>query len=130
MKHCFYFLLACCIFSGRLVAQNAHHTHLLMLTIHSGTAANHPEIVVTNENGQQSTPLGKQHWLLKESATKLVGFKHKDLLPQNEDSLYQLLKPYFDQGWTLTSTEVLEGRGVGPDPGDDLLTRYFFTRQD
>ena len=130
MKYFLCYLLVFCLISRTSLAQSVRHSHLLILTIHSGDLAFHPEIVVTSEDGQQVTLLRKPHWLLNETATKFSGLKHKDILQENEDSLYQLLKPYFDQGWMLRSTQVISGKGVGTDAGDDLLTRYFFTKQD
>jgi hypothetical protein len=103
-------------------AQNRDKIHFLMLTIHGGSAAFHPRMIVTKEDGtQEITTAAKGSWM-----DKMVNFDRIDnRMAANEDSLFQTLKPNFDAGWQLSGSTILNNNGL-----EDYIARYYFTRKE
>jgi hypothetical protein len=112
--------IAFCL-SATANAQNTKKTHFMMVSIHAGAGAHHPEIIVTKEDGtQQIVKAGKNSWMSGNSFDTRAG-----RMEGNEDSLFQVLKPYFDAGWTLASSSV-----VSIFNADNYILRYYFTKKD
>jgi hypothetical protein len=129
MRHLLPALAMALLISANATAQNANPSaqksdkiHFLMLTIHGGSAAFHPRMIVTKEDGtQEITPAAKGSWM-----DKMVNFERVDnRMAANEDSLFQTLKPYFDAGWQLSGSTILNNNGL-----EDFIARYYFTRKD
>jgi len=94
-----------------------------MLSIHAGRDAHQPEIIVTKEDGtQEITKAHKGGWLW-DSMT--FDNTHNGRIEENEDSLFQILKPYFDAGWQLASSTIIHNLQI-----DDYIARYYFTKKD
>jgi hypothetical protein len=112
--------IAFCL-SGTAHAQNTKKTHFMMVSIHAGAGALHPEIIVTKEDGtQQITRAGKNSWMTRNTFDPKAS-----KMESTEDSLFQALKPYFDAGWTLASSDM-----VSVGTAENYILRYYFTRKD
>jgi hypothetical protein len=119
MKKCILFLSVCC-FSARLPAQQLSRTHYMMISVfESATLIPHAttNVLVTKEDGTQELTVSRK--------IPEYSLKH---LKENEDSVFMLLKPYFDGGWKLVSVTVIplpQGSTIS-----NYLTRYFLCRED
>jgi hypothetical protein len=94
-------------------------THHLLLTIFSGPSGYVPHMIITKEDGTQE---------IRKAENKKSWLYGADLdhgrIALNEDSLMVALKPFFDAGWNLSTSNVttwIQGAYV---------TRYFFTKQE
>lgn len=104
----------------RSAAQKTEKTHNLMISIYENVSLiprSSKTIVITREDGTQEVTV------LREAPDySLKNFKAR------EDSVFNLLKTYFDQGWKLVSCTTI------PLPVSsalsDYITRYFLSRQD
>lgn len=94
-----------------------------MVSIHGGYTAHQPEIIVTKDDGtQEITKATKKNWLWNKQT-----FDQRDgEIEANEDSLFLILKPYFDAGWQLASSTIISNRAGE----DDYIARYYFTKKD
>ena len=103
-------------------AQKTDKIHFLIVSIHAGSAAYHPRLIVTKEDGTQEVAEAvKGSWM-----DKATTFDRNDgRMAANEDSLFQTLKPYFDAGWQLAGSTILNNYGL-----EDYIARYYFTRMD
>jgi hypothetical protein len=102
-------------------AQKTNNTHFMMVSIHGGAGAWHPEIIVTKEDGtQQIIKAGKNSWMTRNTFDPKAS-----KMESTEDSLFQALKPYFDAGWTLASSDM-----VSISTAENYILRYYFTRKD
>ena len=120
------FILALSVFflTFHATAQNVNKTHFMMVSIRAGYNAYQPELIVTKEDGtQEITKAGKKNWM---RASMTFDNIHNGRIEQNEDSLFLVLKPYFDAGWQLASSTIIKN---GNDL-DDYIARYYFTRKD
>ena len=103
-------------------AQSVKKTHFMMVSIHSGLGAYHPEIIITKEDGTQDIfKADKKSWLW----TGITFDRRNGKLEANEDSLFMTLKPYFEAGWQLSTATIVKNTG-----DDDFIARYFFTKKD
>jgi hypothetical protein len=117
-------LLAAIVFStanGSLAQQNGK-IHHLMVSIHFGSNAFHPQIIVTKDDGSQEVTNSDKIGWIRTSRTMDI---RKGKMAANEDSLFFTLKTFYDAGWVLVSSSSLK---IGMD--DDYLSRYFFIKQD
>jgi hypothetical protein len=103
-------------------AQKTDKIHFLMVSIHAGSAAYHPRLIVTKEDGtQEVTEAVKGSWM-----DKATTFDRNDgRMAANEDSLFHTLKPFFDAGWQLAGTTILSNNGL-----EDYMARYYFIRKE
>jgi hypothetical protein len=110
-------LFAACIHS---FGQKSAKTHNLMLSVYEDISLiprSSRTIVTTKEDGTQDVRVtrGRIDYSLNNFKT-------------DEDSVFTLLKQYYDAGWKLVSTSVIPiQRASG---ANDYLTRYFFSRKD
>jgi hypothetical protein len=120
MRH---LLLALAIVSFLTVnVKGQNKVHFMMVSIHAGSSAYQPELIVTKDDGKQEiTKAGKGNWM-RESGTFDV---RKGKIEENEDSLFQLLKPYFNDGWQLTASTIIRNGN-----SDDYIARYYFTKKE
>jgi hypothetical protein len=103
-------------------AQQTKKIHFMMVSIHSGVGAYHPEMIVTKEDGtQEITKADKKSWMWTG-----VTFDTRDgKIAANEDSLFLTLKPYFEAGWQLASSTIIKNNAE-----DDYIARFYFTKKD
>lgn len=113
----FPFLFLTCINS---LAQKPGRTHYLMISVYENISLiprSSKTLVVTKEDGKQEVSI-----LHERPDYSLKNFK------AGEDSIFNLLKPYFDDGWKLMSSNTIEipqSSSVA-----NYLTRYFLSKQD
>jgi hypothetical protein len=123
MKHFLLALSATFVIAVNAKAQTNNKTHFMLVSIHAGVNAHQPEVIVTREDGpQQITKAVRKSWMWEATTFDVRDGK----IEENEDSLFQILKPYFDAGWQLASSTII--RNV--QSADDYIARYYFTRKD
>ena len=122
MKRFLLFLVIAFFAATNAGAQQIKKTHFMMVSIHSGLGAYHPQLIVTKEDGSQEiTKADKKSWMWTGNT-----FDSRDgKMAANEDSLFNTLKPYFEAGWQLASATIIKNNG-----NDDYIARYYFTKKD
>jgi len=122
MKYLLLTLFTALLTATSINAQQQKKVHFMMVSIHSGIAAYHPELIVTKEDGtQEVTKADKKSWLW----TGMTFDTRSGRMEANEDSLFITLKPYFQAGWQLASSTIIKNNG-----SDDYIARYYFTKKD
>jgi hypothetical protein len=123
MRHLLLTLSIAFIISANAEAQNTNKIHFMMVSIHAGSTAHHPELIVTKDSVQDITKAGTNSWMYKG-----ITFDTRDgKIESNEDSLFKTLKPYFDAGWQLAGSTIIKNNNIGID---DYIARYYFTKKD
>jgi hypothetical protein len=117
-------LLALAIVSFLTVNVNGQNKiHFMMVSIHTGSNARQPELIVTKEDGkQQITKAVKNSWMWKATS---FNYTRNGGIEESEDSLFQILKPYFDDGWQLSASTIIRNGNF-----DDYIARYYFTKKE
>ncbi len=82
-----------------------------------GLGGMHEKVIVTKQDGGQE--------VIKEYSLRSMAFASKGINVV-EDSVMQMLKPYFESGWKLASVSSL----TIPQGATGILTRYFLSKQD
>jgi hypothetical protein len=128
MKNCMAVLILALLIFNKTDAQTKKKIHSMMISIHSGHSAHHPEMIITKEDGTQEIIVATRKswmWTAQTFSTKDGGIE------ANEDSLFLTLKPYFENGWKLVSANVTSNIiTTGAVPVEDYIARYFFTKED
>jgi ribosomal protein L3 len=114
-------LLAIGVLSATLVsAQNRKQSSYLLISVYTDAgrlAGVHEKVIVTKQDGSQE--------VIKNHGLGVFAFSSKRI-NEEEDSLMQMLKPYFDDGWKLVSVSSL----TIPQGTSGVLTRYFLSKKE
>lgn len=108
-------------------AQQPPKRHTMMISVYESYSVlphSTRNILVTKEDGTQEMTVTK---------TKPTNYSLKNF-QEEEDSVFAMLKPYFDQGWKLSASNTVPvssfSGGGNMSVTNDLLTRYFLYKED
>jgi hypothetical protein len=122
MKYTMMLLAFSLCLAQTLNAQQKGKTRHLMVSLHTGLNAYHPQMVVTSDDGSQNVTMAtKTSWMW----TAQTGDIRPGKLAAWEDSLFLTLKPFYDAGWELVTTNIIK-----ISASDDYIARYFFKKED
>jgi hypothetical protein len=82
-----------------------------------GLAGMHEKVIVTKQDGSQE--------VIKDHSLRILAFSSKGINVV-EDSVMQMLKPYFEGGWELISVSSM----TIPEGSTGVVTRYFLSKKD
>jgi hypothetical protein len=101
-------------------AQNKKESEHLLISEFieaGGLAGMHEKVIVTKQDGSQE--------VIKDHSLRNLAFSSKGV-NVTEDSVMQMLKPYFENGWELISVSSM----TIPQGTTGVVTRYFLSKKD